>query len=204
MIRHALPVALVLLAGCARSEEASFVPADNEAARAVERVRTPETDEEELTLGAWRESVQEEQAALEFGPAGAPPLFSLRCDARRGVLLQRHGAAPAGDLPVMLVTVGSETRRLAVTSTGGPVPMLRATLPSSDPFRPVLAGAATPIIARIGDSPPLVLPPSPLLGAYVNQCAEGAIASRSGAAATNGAAEANEASPANEAAPARH
>ena len=54
--------------------------------------------------------------------AGAPPLFSLRCDARRGLLLQRHGPAPAGDLPVMLVSVGSETRRLAVTSGGGADP----------------------------------------------------------------------------------
>ena len=61
-------------------------------------------------------------AALEFGPAGAPPLFSLRCDARRGVLLQRHGQAPAGDLPVMLVSVGSETRRLAVTARRRPDP----------------------------------------------------------------------------------
>ena len=40
MIRHALPFALVLLAGCARSEEASFTPADNTSGQAVERVRT--------------------------------------------------------------------------------------------------------------------------------------------------------------------
>ena len=66
------------------------------------------------------------------GPTGAPPLFSLRCDARRSVFLQRHGAAPSGDLPVMLVSVGSETRRLAVTSVGGAVPMLRASLAPSD------------------------------------------------------------------------
>ncbi|HEY5711065.1 MAG TPA: hypothetical protein VIT38_04145, partial [Allosphingosinicella sp.] len=93
MVRLAVPLALILLTGCARSEKASFVPADNNALSEVERVRTPDSDEEELTLGTWRDGLQDEQAALEFGPAGAAPLFSLRCDARRSLLLQRHGAA---------------------------------------------------------------------------------------------------------------
>ena len=199
MIRQALPFALILLAGCARSEEASFTPADNASGQAVERVRTPDTDEQELTLGEWRPGLQEEQPTLEFGPGGAAPLFSLRCDARRGTLLQRHGAASAGDLPVMLITVGSETRRLAVASAGGAIPMLRATLPSTDTFRTVLAGAASPIIVRIGDSPPLVLPPSPLIGTYSTGCANGENQRRSEVeAASNQAASANDAAPAAE------
>lgn len=173
MIRHTLPFALVLLAGCARSEEASFTPADNISAQEVERVRTPDTDEEELSLGQWRAGLQDEQATLEFGPAGAAPLLSLRCDARRGTLIQRYGTAPTGDLPVMLITVGSETRRLALASTAGAIPMLRATLAPTDTFRGVLTNAASPIIVRIGDSPPLVLPPSPLIGAYTTACANG-------------------------------
>jgi len=194
MIRHALPFALILLAGCARSEEASFTPADNASGQSVERVRTPDTDEQELTLGEWRAGLQDEQPTLEFGPGGAAPLFSLRCDARRGTLLQRHGAAPAGDLPVMLITVGSETKRLAVASAGGAIPMLRATLPSTDTFRTVLAGAASPIIVRIGDSPPLVLPPSPMIGAYATGCANGENQRRAeGDAAGNQAAAANSA-----------
>jgi hypothetical protein len=172
IIRHALPLALVLLAGCARSEEASFTPADN-SGQSVERVRTPDTDEEELSLGQWRAGLQDEQATLEFGPTGAPALLSLGCDSRRGTLVQRLGAAPSGDLPVMLITVGSETRRLALASTGGAIPMLRATLAPTDPFRAVLTNAASPIIIRIGDSPPLVLPPSPLIGAYTTGCANG-------------------------------
>jgi hypothetical protein len=198
MIRHALPFALVLLAGCARSEEASFTPADNTSGQAVERVRTPDTDEEDLTLGQWRAGLQEEQDTLEFGPLGAQPLLSLRCDARRGTLIQRHGAAPAsGDLPVMLITVGSETRRLALASTGGAIPMLRATLAPTDTFRTVLSNAASPIIIRIGDSPPLVLPPSPLIGTYATGCANGENQRRSEVEAA-----ANQAAPANDAAPA--
>ncbi len=199
MIRQALPFALILLAGCARSEEASFTPADNASGQAVERVRTPDTDEQELTLGEWRAGLQDEQPTLEFGPIGAAPLFSLRCDTRRGTLLQRHGAAPAGDLPVMLITVGSETKRLAVASAGGAIPMLRATLPSTDTFRSVLAGAASPIIVRIGDSPPLVLPPSPMIGTYATGCANGENQRRAESETVgNQAAAANAAAPAAE------
>lgn len=199
MIRHALPLVLVLLAGCARSEEATFSSIGNESGQAV-TVRASQDDEDEVALGEWRAGLQEEQSTLEFGPSGAPPLFSLRCDPRRNTLLQRHGAAPSGDLPVMLVTVGSETRRFALTSAGGALPMLRATLPSTDPFRAVLAGAeTTSIIVRIGDSPPLVLPPSPMIGAYATACENGENQRRVEVeAAANEAAAANAAAPAAE------
>jgi hypothetical protein len=199
MIRNALPFALILLAGCARSEEASVAPSnENQAIQAVETVR-PERDDQEPALGEWRDTLQEDQRAIEFGPRGAPPLFSLRCDARRGVLLQRHGLTPSGDLPVMLVTVGSETRRLAVTSGDGPIPMLRAALNSSDQLLTILSGATSPIAIRIGDSPPLILPPSPALGAYIAQCAGGASPAP---APTERAPAVNNAAPANAAAPA--
>src|SRR4051812_47867963 len=175
MVRRALAVFVLLLAGCARSEEANMTPSDtNENVRTVEQVR-PQGNDEEPALGEWRETLQDDQRALEFGPRGAPPLFSLRCDARRGLLLQRHGLEPAGDLPVMLVSVGSETRRLAVTGGDGPIPMLRASLSPSDQLAVNLSRAAQPIAIRIGDSPPLILPPSPLIGTYVSQCESGGL-----------------------------
>jgi len=159
MTRRAILLSLVLIAACARSEDASVVVDTNEL-RAMEQVRTPEQDDEELALGEWRETLQDEQAALEFGPNGAPPLFSLRCEARRSVFLQRHGAAPSGDLPVMLVSIGSETRRLAVTNVGGTVPMLRASLAPSDTLVETFTTAATPITVRVGAAPPMVMPPT--------------------------------------------
>ena len=168
-------VALLLLAGCARSEDASVV-ADRNELQAVERVRAPERDDADVALGEWRETLQEDNPALEFGPAEAPPLFSLRCDTRRSIFLQRHGTLPAGDLPMMLISIGSETRRLAVTDVGGPVPMLRASLAPSDTLLGTLTGSTSPIAIRIGDSPPLILPPSPAIGAFLSRCASGAAA----------------------------
>lgn len=192
MIRQALPLALILLAGCARSEEASNAPLDGNAL-AVERVRALDQSDQELALGEWRESLQEDFAALEFGPAGAPPIFSLRCDERGGVLLQRHGTPPSGDLPMMLVTIGNDTRRLAVTSAGGTIPMLRATVNPQDQLLQRLGDVAAAITIRIGDSPPLVVPPSPQFGPFIAGCAS-ADRRRSGAVANN-SSEANETEP---------
>jgi hypothetical protein len=191
MLRRALPVLIVLTVGCARSEDASVVAADaNQSGPTVERVR-PDRDADEPALGQWREALQGEQRVIEFGPSGATPLFSIGCDARRGLLVQRHGLEPTGDLPVMLVTLGSETRRLAVTGGEGPIPMLRATVNAADPLTASLGRAAAPIIVRIGDSPPLILPPSPLVGAYVSRCAGGELPAPASAAPANGAATAN-------------
>ncbi len=199
MVRHLPLLVLVLLAGCARSEDAALVASSNEV-QAVEQVRTPEQDDEEIALGEWRDTMQEDQIALEFGPTGAPPLFSLRCDPRRSVYLQRHGEAPASDLPMMLVTVASETRRLAVTNVGGTVPMLRASLSASDTLIRTFATAATPISIRVGDTPPLVLPPAPIIGTFVGRC-EGSTAGGDDAPEVNTVAETNQAE-ANQAQPA--
>ncbi|MDQ4087773.1 MAG: hypothetical protein M3177_07175 [Pseudomonadota bacterium] len=196
MVRRAFPLILLLAAACARSEDAAVVADQNEV-QPVERVRAPERDDDDVALGEWRESLQDENMALEFGPAGAPPLFSLRCDTRRSVFLQRHGTLPAGDLPMMLVSIGSETRRLAVTDLGGPVPMLRASLAPSDTLLGTLTGSTSPIAIRIGDSPPLILPPSPAIGAFLSRCSSGAQTQGGGAdAAGNNVAEANTAAPA--------
>ena len=201
MSGRAIPLILILLAaGCARSEDAAVV-ADRNELQPVEQVRTPEEDDDDVAIGEWSEVLQGEQTALEFGPAGAPPLFSLRCDERRSVFLQRHGTLPAGDLPMMLVSIGSETRRLAVTSAGGPVPMLRASLAPSDTLIRTLAQAESPIVVRVGDAVPLAMPPSPQIGDFVRRCATGA-AQPSATDEGTGEVDGNEAAEANEAAPA--
>ncbi|HTU10832.1 MAG TPA: hypothetical protein VMG08_08015 [Allosphingosinicella sp.] len=170
MIRPALLSTVILLAGCARSEEARYAQPDN-ALPASANISDDEDDD--VTVGNWRTALDGEQPVVEYGPSGAPNLFSLSCDERRNLLLQRPGAAPPGDLPNLLVTVGSETRRLAVVGTSGANPGLRGTLATNDPFVRVLTGAATRIVVRLGDAPPLVMPPSPLIATYVQQCAAG-------------------------------
>ncbi|HEV2865400.1 MAG TPA: hypothetical protein VGX37_02715 [Allosphingosinicella sp.] len=196
MLRRAFSLALLLLAACARSEDAAVV-ADSNEVQPVERVRTPEQDDADIALGDWRETLQDDQAALEFGPAGAAPLFSLRCDARRSVFLQRHGTLAAGNLPMMLISVGSETRRLAVTNAGGSVPMLRASLAPSDTLIQTLAEASAPIVIRVGDAPPLAMPSGPAIGAFLTRC-ESTPQAQAGGNQTTAAnsVEANQAAPA--------
>lgn len=192
MTRTTAVFALLLLAACARSEEASMVPTDtNQATPKVETVR-PERDDQEVALGAWRETLQGEQNVIEFGPDGAAPLFSLRCDARRGVLLQRHAPA-SGALPVMRVSVGGDTRQLAATSIAAPNPMLRGALAAGDPLLAAIGRATGPIAISVGDAAPLNLPGSPLIGAYIALCASGEGADTEAAAAGNNAAAASNA-----------
>lgn len=188
------------LGACARSEEASLLPPDDPAYNMVEQVRSPEGDDQEVAIGEWRPSLQEEVRVLEFGPVGAAPLFSFRCDERRGVLLQRHGALPVGDLPMMLVSVGNETRRFALTSIGGTVPLLRAAVPPSDPMMETLVTSAEPLVIRIGDTEPLVLPANPSIAEFVRSCASPEAGMRPGAEGSDGtetrAAPGNAAEPA--------
>lgn len=173
MHRSSLCFALLLLAGCARSEDARNVQTGNAPLPAVNTSDLGEEDE--LSIGTWQSGLQDDQQVLEFGPVGAPARFSLTCDARRNLVLQWPGAAPGGDLPNMLVTVGSETRRLALVSAGTSNPMLRGTLPANDPFMRVLTGASSRIFVRIGDAEPLVMPQNPAIAAYVRQCTNGEV-----------------------------
>jgi hypothetical protein len=178
---------LALLAGCARSEDARDAQPDNSPLPTLNTADSGEEDE--LTVGTWQTGMQEDRPVLEFGPIGAPSRFSFGCDDRRNLLLQWPGAAPGGDLPNMLVTVGSETRRLGVASVGSGSPVLRGTLPATDPFVRVLTGATPHIVVRMGDAPPLVMPPSPTIAAYAQQCAAGQI--QAGGAARGNAIEGN-------------
>lgn len=205
-MRSVVPVVtLLLLAACARSEDASTLPSDtNGLAVPVEQVRPTANDDSQLAIGEWRESLQDDAQTVEFGPAGAAPLFSLRCDSRQGVVLQRHGVPSSGDLPMMLVTIGNDTRRLAVTGGTGPIPMLRAALTARDPLLSTLAQEGSPITIRVGDSPPLILPPSPLIGEFVSICASGGgQGNPDEPAANSNSAEEDSTAPENESAPAR-
>ncbi|WP_166038912.1 hypothetical protein [Sphingosinicella sp. YJ22] len=163
----------LLLAACARSEEASMVPPEgNQGYNRVGQVRTPEQDDREPAIGQWRAALQDERQALEFGPMGTEPLFSLMCAPQGGgVLLQRHGAtSTAGAQQAMQVTIGDVTERLPVSSGVGTIPMQRGeAAPTSRTFG-LLVASAQPIVIRLDDGSPLILPHSPLVGDYLRAC----------------------------------
>jgi hypothetical protein len=185
-------IALALLAGCARSEEPSMVPPESaQGYNQVGQVRSPESDDQEPAIGQWRASIQEERPALEFGPIGTEPLFSLLCAGNNGLWLQRHGGIPAGALPSMQVQVGQVMERLDVAAGGGAIPLLRAEAGRGSQLATALAGAPQPIQVRLDDAAPLILPASPLVGDYVRGCGQ------SGASAPAGSSNAgNAAAPA--------
>lgn len=191
MIRPALFSAILLLAGCARSEEARYGQVDNSP---LPEINGTADDDEGIAVGSWQMGLVDDQPVLEFGPVGASELFSIGCDERRYLLLQWPGAAPTGDLPNMLVSIGSETRRFGLAVIGGTTPLLRAVLPSNDPFRNVLINARSQIVVRVGDAPPLVMPNSPAIATYARQCADGT-ARASATSAGNSSVEANAVEP---------
>jgi hypothetical protein len=163
MISRALPLAVILLAGCARSEDASITVDMNQMAPDI-AIRN--SAEEEIASGAWRESTQENSPVLEFADAAAQPLVSLRCGERGGLMIQRHGAQSAG---VLSIAVGRERREIQAALV--PPGLLRATLNGGDPLIAALGGAATPIGVRAVGAAPLLLPPGPPVTAFVSRCA---------------------------------
>lgn len=163
----------LLLAACARSEEASMVPPEgNQGYNRVGQVRTPEQDDREPAIGQWRAALQGERQALEFGPMGTEPLFSLFCAPQGGgVLLQRHGAtSTAGAQQAMVVTIGEVTERLPVSSGIGAIPMQRGEVAPTSRIFGLLAASAQPIVVQLNDLSPLILPHSPLVGDYLRGC----------------------------------
>jgi hypothetical protein len=70
----------------------------------------------------------------------------------------------------MQIGKGERNERLAVSAGGGAVPMLRAEVPLPSALADLLASGGEPLMVRLDDGPPLVLPPSPLIGDYLRSC----------------------------------
>jgi hypothetical protein len=193
---------LAVLSACARTEDANVV--GNEGYEGVEQVRD-EGDEQDVAVGQWRRSLQEERPALEFGPQGTAPVLSIVCADRGGLVLQRHGAVASGAAPTISVSVGAQGRQLPATAAGGTTPMLSASIPAGDALLTQLAEATGPITMRTGDGTPLILPPNELIGQFARSCAEGRAGEAVPAPADGGNAAEPSASSnqANSAAPAR-
>ena len=163
--------AVLLLAACARTEDASVSPPEGN--EAVERVREEGADEREPALGEWRRAFQDEQPSLEFGPAGTAPVLTILCGERGGLLIQRAGAPAPGAAPTLSITVAGQGRQLPMAPVAGATPVQRASIPAGDTLIQQLGAASAPIQLRFGDGTPLVLPHSPMIAAFAQGCASG-------------------------------
>ena len=174
MRRLAPFAALLVLAACAESEPPDPTPADDDGAyNMIDPVTAQVTPDAAPAIGEWTRTLQEEQPALAFGPTGAEPLFSLRCDDREGVLLSRHGVVEAGTAGMMTVALGDDQHRLAVNPVEGPLPMLRAAVPANDALLSAVGDYKGQIEVVVGDGPPLVLPASSMIGDFIEGCQGG-------------------------------
>lgn len=168
-------VALAVLAACADSEPPNAAPLDEDGSyNIVDPVTAPLADDAEPAIGQWIRSMQEERPVLQFGPPNTEPLFSIRCDDRDGILLQRHGVVQTGSTQMMTLTTGGASQELAVNSVSGPLPVLRAAVQPTDPLIERLGTASQPIRIEIGEEPPLILPTSPMIGEFVGSCGDDA------------------------------
>lgn len=188
-MRFILPLAsLILAAGCADSEPPDSTPIeDGGPYNMIDPVAAPLADEAEPAIGQWIRSMQEERPALQFGPPNTEPLFSIRCDDRDGLILQRHGVVQTGSAQMMTLTMAGSSQQLAVNPVAGPLPVLRAAVQPTDPLIENLRNAEQPIRIEIGDEPPLILPASSAIGEFVEECAGASGAQENEAAAEDGA-----------------
>lgn len=113
-----------------------------------------------LTPGGWSYGPGEGGTRAAFGVAGAPPLFTLRCDlASRRIILARAGAAAT-----IVVTTTSVARAFAIS--GGAA----ASLPAGDPFLDAMAFSRGRLLVRGDALPALVLPAFAEIGRVVEDC----------------------------------
>lgn len=174
MPRFLVLTALAALAACADSEPPDAVTVEDDGAyNLIDPVSADVASNAEPAIGEWARSMQEEKAALVFGPTGAEPLFSLRCDDREGILLNRHGLVEAGTAGMMTLHMGAASRQLAVNPVEGALPMLRSAVPANDPLLAQLSDYDGPVEVVVGDGAPLVLPPSAMIGQFIQSCATG-------------------------------
>jgi hypothetical protein len=88
-------------------------------------------------------------------------------------VLNRHGVVEAGGGGMMTLALGTDRYRLAAEPAAGPLPMLRAAVPADNPLLEALGDHRGPIELVVGDGPPLLLPPSAMVGEFIESCARG-------------------------------
>lgn len=197
-MRTLMLIAALALTACARSE-----PVDEDFGEDVEvpanaLAESLAETEEATRSGNWLPGAEGAAQSIAFQAPDGEVLFSMRCDERGGLILQRPGLITRGNLALMQLRTGDVVRRLAVTTSAGASPQVRASVPYNDQLIGALMTFDEPLEVRVEGLETVVLPPSPAVGALVRTCQSSAGAEVIGNEAAEGAA----AEPANAAAPA--
>lgn len=158
-----------LLAACARTEPADQSSSDPMVAPALTAEEQARADDP-TTPGSWEASAQgESQAVIYRGPEGET-LFTIACDLRGGLVVQRPGLVARGNLALMQLRSADVVRRLAVNASSGPGPLVEARVPYNDQLIPTLLSFDETLEVRYEGLDALTLPPNPLVGDLVRTC----------------------------------
>jgi hypothetical protein len=169
MTRTAL-AAFILLTACARSEPADQSSVDNPAfANELPASVEPADESREETEGRWQVSGVGPQPAAFIGTTGQV-LFALRCDERRGLVVQRPGLIPRSQLALLQLRTGGVVRRLAVTASATGTPNIESVIPYNDELIAPLMRFDEALEVRFTGLEPLILPPSPEVAGFVQGC----------------------------------
>ena len=124
-----------------------------------------------LTAGSWTWRGGAGQVSIaQFGVAGQPVLFALRCDlATRNVVLSRAGSLSAPTGP-MLLTTSFGTFTLSAGNGGGQPPAIVAQATARDPRLDQLAFSRGRFLVDVAGQSRLVLPAWPEVARAIEDC----------------------------------
>ena len=164
-MRHLLLPLLsaVLLAGCARTEPADQSQSD-ESPDALAQSNAAQ-DVEPLDQGEWTVGSE-----ASFEGASGNVLLVIRCDERRGLIVQRPGLVPRGQLALLQLRTGGVVRRLAVTASVSGTPRIEAVVPYNDQLIGPLMRFDQPLEVGFPGLETLHLPPSWKVAGFVRDC----------------------------------